>query len=285
MIKLFSDNKEIATNFVQFSDGAITYKVGTLPEKPRYISFDVCPTTPVYRIREELELLTDAVLSKDKTNFCETEWFLNLPYLPYGRADRRFEEGNPLPLLNFLSWLRDEMVEFDEVFVCDIHNPKYVLEDFIGLNITHKPQLECFKSSLPQGFNTEYDFVVAPDKGAVEKAKTIACHLEVDVYNCGKERDMSTGKIIRSTLPDGVDFTGKTILIPDDLCDGNYTFYCLSKLLKESGAKQVDLYVTHMIGSKGFDNLRGLVDNIYCYHTVGSYVNKEDVWRYNEGNK
>lgn len=107
MIKLFSDNKEIATNFVQFSDGAITYKVDTLPEKPRYISFDVCPTTPVYRIREELELLADAVLSNNEVSFHETERFLNLPYLPHGRADRRFEEGNPLPLLNFLSWLRD----------------------------------------------------------------------------------------------------------------------------------------------------------------------------------
>lgn len=281
MIKLFSDNKEITTNFVQFSDGAITYKVDTLPEKPRYISFDVCPTTPVYRIREELELLTDAILSNDEVSFHETKWLLNLPYLPYGRADRRFEEGNPLPLLNFLSWLREGTVEFDEIFVCDIHNPKFVLEDFKGLNITHKPQLECFKSSIPKNLNTQYDFVIAPDKGAVEKAKTIACHLKVGVYNCGKERDMSTGKITRSTLPD-IDFTGKKVLIPDDLCDGGYTFIKLAEQLKDKGALQVDLYVTHLIASKGLDVFKGLVDNIYCYHTVGSYVNTENVWRYNE---
>lgn len=281
MIKLFSDNKELATNFVQFSDGAITYKVDTLPEKPRYISFDVCPTTPVYRIREELELLTDAVLSNDKTSFYETEWYLNLPYLPYGRADRRFEKGNPLPLQNFLSWLRDEMIEFDEIFVCDIHNPKYVLEDFKGLNITHKPQLECFKSSLPQDFNTQYDFVIAPDKGAVQKAETIARHLGVNVYNCGKERDMSTGKVVRSTLPD-IAFEGKKVLIPDDLCDGGYTFIKLSEQLKEKGALQVDLYVTHLIASKGMEVFKGLIDNVYCYHTVGAYVNKEEVMLYNE---
>ena len=71
-------------------------------------------------------------------------------------------------------------------------------------------------------------------------------------------------------------------MIPDDLCDGNYTFYSLSKMLKERGVKQVDLYVTHMIGSKGLDNLKGLIDNIYCHHVVGEYLTKEEVWRYNE---
>ena len=281
-VKLISDNKEIPVNMVEFSDGAITFKVDELPEDPSYISIHVCPTTPVYRIREEMELLADAILSNDDVNFFNTKWYLDLPYLPYGRADRRFEKGNPIPLSNFLSWLRDEWITMDGIYICDIHNPEYVLEDFVGLNIVEKYQLECFKNSITQDFNTDYDFVLAPDKGSVEKAKTIACHLEVDVYNCGKERDMSTGRIIRSTLPEGVDFTDKTVLIPDDLCDGGFTFIKLAEQIKAAGAKQVDLYVTHMIGSKGLDTFKGLIDNIYCYHIVGKYLNKEEVWRYND---
>ena len=153
-LKLISDNKEIPVNMVEFSDGAITFKVDELPENPSYISIHVCPTTPVYRIREELELLTDAILYTDDVNFFDTKWYLDLPYLPYGRADRRFEKGNPIPLSNFLSWLRDEWIDMDEIHICDIHNPKYVLEDFVGLNILERPQLDCFKNSLPSNFNT-----------------------------------------------------------------------------------------------------------------------------------
>lgn len=281
MITVFSDNVEIPVNKVEFSDGAITYKLDELKPDAQYIAVNVCPTTPVNLVREELTILVDGIYQLVIEDYFNNNvpMTLNLPYLPYGRADRRFETGNPIPLENFLYFL-ENLGGFDEILVCDIHN-KSAIESF-DLPIIEKTQLECYKSSLPQDFNTEYDFVLAPDKGSVRKAASIAAYLKLPMYNCGKERDISTGKIIRSTLPESVDFTGKKVLIPDDLCDGNYTFYALSKLLKEVGAKQVDLYVTHMIGSKGLNNLKGLVDNIYCYQTVGKFLNKEDIWRFNE---
>ena len=277
-VKLISDNKEIPVNMIEFSDGAITFKVDELPENPNYISIHVCPTTPVYRIREEIDLLTDAIKHSTVCSYTRKK-ILHLPYLLYGRADRIFEKGNGNPLHEFLCWLDSK--NFDEVFICDIHNPKAILEH-PDLRYTEVSQLDCFKNSLPSNFNTNYDFVLAPDKGSVEKAKTIACYLDVDVYNCGKERDVSTGKIIRSTLPEGVDFTDKTVLIPDDLCDGGFTFIKLAEQIKDAGAKQVDLYVTHMIGSKGLDTFKGLIDNIYCHHVVGKYLTKEEIWRYND---
>ena len=39
MITVFSDNKEIKTNYVLFSDGAITYKIEGLAANPRYMYF------------------------------------------------------------------------------------------------------------------------------------------------------------------------------------------------------------------------------------------------------
>lgn len=281
MITVFSNNQEVQVNRLQFSDGALTFKLEDMPKDARYISIKVCPTTPVYLIREELLLITECIwgLAQEDHFGRNVPMYLELPYLPYARADRKFEHGNPVPLHSFLNTL-DYICGFDEIYICDIHN-KSAVEGF-NLNIIEKTQLECFKTSLPQDFDTKYDLVLAPDKGSVEKARSIADYLEIPVYNCGKDRDISTGKIICSTLPDGVDFTGKTVLIPDDLCDGNYTFYQLSKLLKERGAAQIDLYVTHMIGAKGLGNLKGLIDNIYCHHIVGSYLTKEDIWRYNE---
>jgi hypothetical protein len=62
MITVFADNKEIPVNMVEFSDGALTFKLDELPENPKYISVNVCPTTPVYRIRlEELRLVVSCL--------------------------------------------------------------------------------------------------------------------------------------------------------------------------------------------------------------------------------
>ena len=51
MITVFSDNKEIPVNKVEFSDGAITYKLDELNPEARYISINVDPSTKVNLIR------------------------------------------------------------------------------------------------------------------------------------------------------------------------------------------------------------------------------------------
>jgi len=282
MITVFADNKEIPVNMIEFSDGALTFKLDKLPENPRYISVNVCPTTPVYRIREEIRLVVSCIENFYGCVMLQGQKFstiLNLPYLGYGRADRVFEKGNPSPLYDFLQDLNS--FGFTEVLCSDIHNNNCLNIGSVP-NIIEKSQLECFKQSIPFDFNTNYDIILAPDKGSVNKAASIAAHLGVDVYDCDKERDISTGKIIKSVLPD-IDFKGKVVLIPDDIFDGGYTFYALAKLLKEAGAKQVDLYITHMIGAKGLDSLKGLINNVYCYHTVGKYLNKQDITNFNLG--
>ena len=53
-----------------------------------------------------------------------------------------------------------------------------------------------------------------------------------------------------------VDIQNKTILIIDDICDGGMTFKLTAERLKELGAKEVHLYVTHGIFSKGLETLR-----------------------------
>lgn len=279
MIRVSANNKEIPVNMVKFSDGAFTYKLDSLPENLDYIWVVVRPNTPVHLVREEVEMICSCIENFYGSCISELEAYLSLEYLPYARADRVFEKGNPSPLYDFLVWL--DRKRFSKIYVNDIHNTK-VLEEYRVDNIIEKPQLQCFKESLSYGYNTNYDIVISPDKGSRDKARTIAYHLEADIFNCEKERDISTGKIIKSLLPDGVDFSGKVVLIPDDILDGGFTFIKLAELLKDAGAKQVDLYVTHLIASKGIDIFKGLVDNIYCYHTVGNYINKQNVNDFNK---
>ena len=68
----------------------------------------------------------------------------------------------------------------------------------------------------------------------------------------------------------------------DDICDGGGTFIPLAQKLKDLGAKEVNLYVTHMIGAKGLDIFKGVVDNVFCYQVVGTYLTMKDVQDYNK---
>lgn len=277
MITVFSDNKEIPINIVEFSDGALTFKLNELPDKPKYISVNVDPKTPIYRVREEVSLIVSCIENYYGGYLMELDFpvYLNIPYLPYARADRVFEKGNPSPLFDFLSWLNNQ--GFDEINICDVHNETTINHYFIN----NKSQLQCFKESLPFGFNTKYDYVIAPDKGAVDKAKNIAEHMEIDIVYASKKRDISTGKLTELVLPD-VDFTNKIVLIPDDIGDGMGTHIWLADELKKAGANKVDLYLTHLIASKGLNVCKGKIDKLYYRHIVGNYINNEDVLKFNE---
>ncbi len=279
MLTVYSDNRMIETNYLRFSDGAIAYKLDTLPSKPDYITVNVDPSTPVNEIREELTVLMDCF-----TNFYsdveDTKFYLNIPYMPYGRADRRFEDGCPFPLLGFMVFLGT--YDWTEIRVRDMHNNS-LLHAPVGSKVLELSQLNSYLASLPSRFKFDYDFVVAPDKGAMLKATTIADHFTADIVFAGKTRDVSTGRITAFTLPD-IDFEGRKVLIPDDIFDGGGTFVGLAKELKARGAIQVDLYVTHLIAAKGLKMLDGVIDTLYYYHIVGKHINNEDVLNFNNKN-
>jgi ribose-phosphate pyrophosphokinase len=52
-----------------------------------------------------------------------------------------------------------------------------------------------------------------------------------------------------------LELTGKTCLIVDDICDGGGTFVLAANYLHSLGAKNIALYTTHGIYSKGTDVL------------------------------
>ena len=274
MIKVFADGEQVILNKVNFSDGAFTYKL-ELPSTLRYLCINVDTWTKVCDIREEITLVYDSILNSG-SHIIELE--LNIPYLPYARCDRVFEKGNPNSLKVFMEFL-ESLTGLTRITTCDIHNKDATTS--YKLPLYEINQLECFKSSLRYDTKLEYDLVLAPDKGSVDKAKSIADYLGIPIFYCGKERDITTGKIIKSTIPERVNFKGKKVLIPDDICDGGYTFIKLAELLKESGVKIVDLYITHLIASKGLGVFKGFIDEIYYYDIVGQYINSQNVMDFN----
>jgi ribose-phosphate pyrophosphokinase len=279
MIRLFIDNKEIDTGRIVFSDGAYGFNLKDLPETAQRIVFSVDPSTKVSTILDELYQLECSIPSI-LHSVAAKELFI--PYLPYGRADRKFSENGNFGLQSFMFSL--ECLGLDKMTVVDPHNHsellKYFNEEFLpDLEIITQRQALAVAISKFHVDIKQYDAIVAPDKGAVDKAQEIANYYGLPLIVCTKQRDPLTGKLSNPVV--NGDVSGLKLLIVDDIFDAGGTFIQLATELQKQVPARIDLYVTHLIGAKGLDILHGKIDNVFCYHTVAGYVTMFDVYDFN----
>jgi ribose-phosphate pyrophosphokinase len=111
--------------------------------------------------------------------------------------------------------------------------------------------------------------IVSPDAGALKKIYDIAKTFRIkNVVTAGKVRDIVTGNIVKTELPqmnlDGIE----QIVIFDDICDGGRTFIELAKVIREQTEKPIYLVVTHGIFSAGLLELSKHFNGVYSTNSV-----------------
>jgi ribose-phosphate pyrophosphokinase len=181
---------------------------------------------------------------------------LILPYLPYGRADRRFVEGDSDGLAVFGRLLG--MMAYD-IVTLDAHSPKAVRNIRHLLDVSPKPIIEQVLQMIPGSTN-----ILLPDNGARRYG--------FGDLSAEKQRDPATGKLSGFKVPDKAAFGADNILIIDDICDGGRTFIGIADALREAGVyKPLYLYVTHGIFSQGIGELLHRFEHIY---TTDSFNNE-----------
>lgn len=190
---------------------------------------------------------------------------LLIPYFPGARADR----GTPFGLAvyaNFVNKLR-----IDHVSVFDPHSPELTRQ--LGTDAVLYPQ-----DIIPADYSYMYDGVIAPDKGAVKRAKAVADKLGLPLFTAEKERDFETGKLkgykLNALSVHGrveVIRKGNRLLVVDDICDGGGTFMLLAKAVEDTHLDvTLDLYVSHPVFSgQAPSNLLTAYDTVY---TTGSIL-------------
>lgn len=177
---------------------------------------------------------------------------LFMPYLPNARQDRVKNPEDVFTLKYFCEIINS--LEFDTVFVTDVHsNVGLALLDRVREikpwgqihnaltkitfmetgDVMHDAREECYKNLL----------LFYPDEGAM---KRYSGEMGMPYIFGVKDRDWKTGQIKRLNLAGDVSMIeGKNILIIDDICSKGGTFYYAAKELKEAGAANIYLYVTH----------------------------------------
>ena len=177
---------------------------------------------------------------------------LFMPYLPNARQDRVKNPEDVFTLKYFCEVINS--LEFDTVFVTDVHsNVGLALLDRVREikpwgqihnaltkitfmetgDVMHEAREECYKNLL----------LFYPDEGAM---KRYSGEMGMPYIFGVKDRDWKTGQIKRLNLAGDVSMIeGKNILIIDDICSKGGTFYYAAKELKEAGAANIYLYITH----------------------------------------
>lgn len=182
------------------------------------------------------ELFTLICLTKKIRDWNKNaEITLKMPYIPHARMDREKTVEDTFTLSYFADIINN--LEFDEVSVLDPHSN--VATALIKRNSV-KPTCAtlCFNK-----LNMNNTVFLYPDEGASKRYSEIYTH----PYAIGmKRRDWKTGNITSYDIIENAALVeGSDILIIDDICCKGGTFYYAAKKLKELGAKDIYLYVSH----------------------------------------
>lgn len=167
---------------------------------------------------------------------------LNLPYLPYARQDKDPSNNATFALHSFAALIN--FLSFSAVIAVDPHSDmaEELFNNFQPVYPIART-VEAFKSS-------ESDVACYPDAGALAKYGEI---FNFPYVHGEKVRNQATGAIESLKLVG--DVSNKRVLIVDDLCDAGGTFISLAKTLYEAGAKEVSLFVSHGLFTKGMKPL------------------------------
>ena len=211
----------------------------------------------------ELLLIQDAVYGAGAKKITVV-----LPYFGYSRQDKKFEEGEAISARAIAQHIS---LDADCIITVDPHK-EHILKFFTV------PVYSCSAVSAIARHLKEknIDFVLAPDKGAKERAKETA-----ELINCEYdylEKTRIDGTTVKIT-PKKLDAHGKNVAIIDDIISTGDTMAKSIQELKKQGANTVLVACTHglFIGGAKEKLLAADCDEIISTDTIETEFSKVSV--------
>lgn len=172
---------------------------------------------------------------------------LIVPYFPYARQDKEINNNATFASNTFVDLLKH--LNFNKIETTDIHSENQLLNINNLINKVPKEQINNAHRI------TASTILCYPDFGALSRYCAVGSKTAYIYAN--KTRNQLTGDIEALHLVKfDYNIENSTILIVDDICDGGGTFIKLAKLLYDNKVKEVNLYVSHGIFSKGIEVLK-----------------------------
>jgi|TARA_B100000900_G_scaffold259219_1_gene220974 ribose-phosphate pyrophosphokinase len=168
-----------------------------------------------------------------------------LPFYPYSRQDKKALPREPISA----RLIGDMFVAagVDRLVSIDLHTQQ--IQGFVDQPFDHLTAMPLFVDYFKEKFKDPIS-IISPDAGGVKRATTFAKHLEAYVGFVHKKRDPKIHNEVKSFTVIG-EVEDRHAILLDDIIDTGGTIAAASRILKERGAKSVNVAATHGIFSDG----------------------------------
>jgi len=183
-----------------------------------------------------------------------------VPYYGYGRQDRVFEEGEAVSAAKLA-----HLIQQDANTLITIDPHKDYITEFFDI-----PARACSAvNDIASFFSGRVDMVLAPDRGAIDRAKAAAAVIKCPYDYLDKKR-LSGKKVIMQ--PKELDISQSAVLIIDDIISTGGTMTETIKNLKEQGAEEIFAACSHgLFAGKAVEQMTAVgCDEIVATDTVES---------------
>jgi len=231
-ISKYLKSKIINSNIRKFSDGEIYIEIN---ENIRGNSIFIIQSisSPANDNLMELLLCIDALKRSSAKNITTV-----IPYFGYARQDRKV-----VPRTSISAKLVSNLITkagADRVVTVDLHAGQ--IQGFFDIPVDNLFCTPIFARHIKKNIKSKNIICVAPDVGGTERARALGKSLDVGLAIVDKRRPAPGKSQVMNIIGNVKD---KTCIVVDDIIDSGGTIINSAKALKDRGAKEVYVYITH----------------------------------------
>ncbi|MDA9709086.1 ribose-phosphate pyrophosphokinase [Candidatus Pelagibacter sp.] len=231
-ISKYLKNKLVNSSIRKFSDGEIYIEIN---ENIRGNSIFIIQSvsSPANDNLMELLLCIDALKRSSAKNITAV-----IPYFGYARQDRKV-----VPRTSISAKLVSNLITnsgADRVVTLDLHSGQ--IQGFFDIPVDNLFATPIFARHIKRKIKTKNMICVAPDVGGTARARALGKMLNVGLAIVDKRRPAPGKSIVMNVIGN---VKGKTCIIVDDIIDSGGTIVNAAKILKQRGARDVHVYVSH----------------------------------------
>ena len=224
--------KLVNSNIKRFADGEVYVEIN---ENIRGNSIFIIQSisSPANDNLMELLLCIDALKRSSAKNITAV-----IPYFGYARQDRKV-----VPRTSISAKLVSNLITkagADRVVTVDLHAGQ--IQGFFDIPVDNLFATPIFARHARKKIKSKKIVCVAPDVGGTERARALGKLLGVGLAIVDKRRPKPGKSQVMNVIGDVKD---QTCIIVDDIIDSGGTIVNAAKALKERGAKEVYVYITH----------------------------------------
>ena len=224
--------KLVNTNIKRFGDGEVYVEIN---ENIRGNSIFVVQSTsnPANDNLMELLICIDALRRSSAKSITAV-----IPYFGYARQDRKV-----VPRTAISAKLVSNLITkagADRVVTVDLHAGQ--IQGFFDIPVDNLFATPIFARHVKKKIKSKNVICVAPDVGGTERARALGKLLNVGLAIVDKRRPKPGQSQVMNIIGN---VKGKTCIIVDDIIDSGGTIINAAKALKDRGAKEVYVYITH----------------------------------------